>query len=183
LRVVVPPAAVTLVEVIVWLISSDAVPETPSVEAEMVVVPFPTAVAMPLLASIVATPDAEELHVNVFPDMSWPSWSLAVATNCCVSPRAARIGFAGVTAIDDTMMGAIGSPPHVKRAGSVTINSHGLSVASSFCILFSPRPGLNRQGGLVGAYSLRVTTRWQGPCRSGGPAEVPSGEAFQGVLP
>ncbi len=76
---------------------SDAVPDTPSVVAEIDVDPLATAVATPLDASIVATFVSEEAQVNVFPKTRVPSASLATAVNGWVAPSPNSIGELGVT--------------------------------------------------------------------------------------
>src|SRR5579863_581918 len=57
---------------------------TPSAEAVICVAPSVRPFAIPVFASIVATPVALLVHVNVIPFMIFPWLSLAVAINCCV---------------------------------------------------------------------------------------------------
>src|SRR5271157_6549271 len=87
----VPPVKVVTVKVVEPLIVSTA--------ASIVVCPALTALASPV-ALMVATPDADELHVAVLVRFCvLPSLYVPVAVNCCVLPTAME-GFAGVTAID-----------------------------------------------------------------------------------
>src|SRR6266511_2528064 len=78
-----------------------ALPDTPAVVAVTVAGPFPIAVASPL-ASTVATPTADDFQVNVRSGTGLPRASLAMASKCCVSPRALRVAVAGLTSTATT---------------------------------------------------------------------------------
>src|SRR6266545_4786874 len=78
-----------------------ALPDTPAVVAVTVAGPFPTAVASPL-ASTVAPPTADDFQVNVRSGTELPRASLAMASKCCVSPRALRVAVAGLTSTATT---------------------------------------------------------------------------------
>jgi len=67
----------------------------------MVLLPFPTPLAKPVLLTV-ATEVFEELQVTEFVRFCvLPSLYLPVAVNCCVLPFAID-GFAGVTVIDES---------------------------------------------------------------------------------
>jgi hypothetical protein len=72
-----------------------AVPLNPLLDAVMVAVPGPTAVASPE-GLIVATAPSPELQAKETPAMVLPLSSLAVAANCCVAPIA-MLAAGGVT--------------------------------------------------------------------------------------
>jgi hypothetical protein len=77
---------------------SVVVPSTPAALAVIVVVPLATAVATPVLASIVAVAGVELAHVNVGCVASrTSSASNACAVKACVAPSAVRVGSAGLT--------------------------------------------------------------------------------------
>ena len=72
----------------------------------MVLLPFPTPLAKPVLLTV-ATEVFEELQVTEFVRFCvLPSLYLPVAVNCCVPPFAID-GFAGVTVIDESTTAAV----------------------------------------------------------------------------
>ena len=75
-----------------------AEPETVPKLAVTVAVPAATAVASPVVAAMVATGGALELHVTVMAFFE-PSVYTPIAVNCCVIP-ATMLAVAGVTLID-----------------------------------------------------------------------------------
>ena len=56
-------------------------------------------------ALTVATPVAEELQVNAWPDTVLPSDASALAVSVCVSPTETRVSAAGVTTSEETVFG------------------------------------------------------------------------------
>ena len=103
--VVVPCAMVAFAGVIVMdarfaaFTVSDALPLTPPMVAEMVVVPIFKPVASPLTV-IDAIPPLDDFHVTTpVTSCTLPSEKVPVAVNCCESPNGI-FGFAGVTTIE-----------------------------------------------------------------------------------
>ena len=72
-------------------------PDTPPVVAVIVVMPFASAVAIPVTGSIVATPAGAADQVKLRPRITLPLASCAIAVNGCASPRASSVADAGVT--------------------------------------------------------------------------------------
>ena len=66
------------------------------------VVPSSTAVARPLVASIVATDTSDEDQLNDFPGTSTPEASFVTAVNCWVVPRARSVTCVGETSMLET---------------------------------------------------------------------------------
>jgi hypothetical protein len=73
--------------------------------AEIVEVPTPTAVASPVLL-IVATVPVPDAHTALLSTCLELSLNVPVAVNCCVAPLVIK-GFAGVTAIDTSVVGGV----------------------------------------------------------------------------
>jgi hypothetical protein len=101
-----PPAVrvavlgVTTTVAVAWATVRLAVPLMPSTLAEIVLVPFATAVAVvvaPLAGLTVAVPGVPLVQLNVFPLSTFPFASRASAANTCVAPTAASVTGLGVT--------------------------------------------------------------------------------------
>jgi hypothetical protein len=97
-------AGVTAIDVNAFVIVRDVVPATAPEVAVIVAVPAARPVASPP-APIVATLCADEFHVTEpVRLLELPSLNVPVAVNCSVIPTTIE-GFAGVTAIDESVTG------------------------------------------------------------------------------
>jgi hypothetical protein len=90
----------------------------------MVAVPMATPVTSPELLTV-ATEEAEELHVTVLVRLAvCPSEYLPVAASCWVSPTA-RVGLAGVLAIEESV--GVDELPPPQATKKVQIARHRLA--------------------------------------------------------
>ena len=91
-----------------------AFPSTDPDLAEILALPFPTAVTRPR-PSTVATEPSSLVHVTTTPGIVWPFRSYTVAVSPAVSANAARLTVEGAIEIDAGSGGSTGSPHAAAR--------------------------------------------------------------------